>query len=90
MMKQFVNGGCALALPNGRVLVLGGVEHSLRTQHRMAEYDPQTTTWRILEEPGDDRDSVVLRGVGFSAQLLPDGRVLVAGGFHRTGSDYRS
>ena len=88
-IERFVNGGCALALPNGRVLVLGGVEHNGRwqTKRRMAEYDPQNTTWRILEEPGDgypaDRDNVVLRGVGFSAQLLPDGRVLVAGGFHR-------
>ena len=58
-----VNGGCALSLPNGRVLVLGGTRqrssttyHHLhfghRVEHSLAEYDPQTGAWRIIEEPG--------------------------------------
>ena len=47
-----VNGGCALSLPNGRVLVLGGTRFGDRVEHSLAEYDPQTGAWRIVEEPG--------------------------------------
>jgi len=69
-------------LPDGTVLVAGGVESTYDDQHGGGErklasaqlFDPVSTTWTPT---GSMRDA---RSHG-AATLLPDGTVLVAGGF---------
>lgn len=66
-------------LTDGRVLVTGGVSATGRAEQpevtRTAEiYDPTTSTWQAAASMRQARYS-------HSASLLPDGRVLVVGGF---------
>jgi WD40 repeat protein len=67
----------ATLLPNGKVLVVGGVDDGwdigrLRRHHDTAElYDPTTETWKTIAGP------IAIRGPN-SALLLPNGNVLVA------------
>jgi hypothetical protein len=67
-------------LPDGRVLVVGGLSVALRegglfpTQATSAEiYDPNLNRWSMTAPMGVSR-------LGHTATRLPDGRVLVAGG----------
>lgn len=62
----------ALALPDGRVLLVGGVDALGAPLSQVDVFDPQTLTFSTI-------GSVPTR-VGQSATLLPDGRVLLAGG----------
>jgi hypothetical protein len=62
---HFGAGRTATLLPDGRVLVAGGVESDL--------YDPVTNSWRSAGAMRDAR-------MGHTATLLADGRVLVTGG----------
>jgi hypothetical protein len=67
----------AMRLRNGKVLVLGGYSNVGDLQHtkRTAElYDPRTNRWSPARPMPDQLG-------GFSATLLRNGRVLVAGGF---------
>lgn len=67
----------ATILPDGKVLVTGGtlVENDSTLSVLAAEvYDPATETWSVLDAMS------VSRRRGSTALLLPDGRVLVAGG----------
>jgi N-acetylneuraminic acid mutarotase len=59
-------GGTATLLPNGKVLVTGGLNSA-------ELYDPATGTWSIT-------GNLNTAGFGGTATLLPDGKVLVAGG----------
>jgi hypothetical protein len=70
----------ATMLPDGRVLVVGGLTVTLRdgglfpSQPTGAEiYDPKTDRWSATAPMGSSR-------LGQTATLLPDGRVLIAGG----------
>lgn len=67
----------ATLLPNGKVLVTGGTYYYLgdtELKHSSAElYDPVTNSWTVAAEMSSRRAS-------HTATLLPDGRVLVAGG----------
>ena len=59
-------------LPNGKVLVAGGINDQRRS--RSAElYDPATGTWTAT-------GSLATARYGHTATLLPNGKVLVAGG----------
>ena len=72
----------ATLLPDGRVLITGGSSGSgfdnASTPVYYAElYDPATNTWTRLSS------NTVYRGYHATALLLPDGRVLSAGGRNR-------
>ncbi|MCL7489434.1 MAG: hypothetical protein M8357_14810 [Desulfobulbaceae bacterium] len=74
----------ATLLSNGRVLVAGGIHEygnsgSSYTLAGAELYDPATNSWSAA-------DSLVTARYGQSATLLPDGRVLVAGGGQRISS----
>ena len=61
-------------LPDGRVLVMGGVHETGRGAQASTEiWDPETATFSPAGEMADSR-------VDQTATLLPDGRVLVVGG----------
>ncbi len=80
VMTKARMGHTATALKDGRVLIVGGAElDSLggRTVQKSAEiFDPRTGTFTLLE--GDA--APLLPRVFHTATLLPDGRVLIAGG----------
>jgi N-acetylneuraminic acid mutarotase len=70
----------ATLLHDGRVLVVGGGavgSPSFATTNRVDLYDPETGTWT------EAASMSVARGL-HTATLLPDGRVLVAGGSSKT------
>jgi hypothetical protein len=61
----------AVLLPNGKVLVTGGLNSSRLSSAEL--YDPATGAWTITGSLRDQRNA-------FIATLLPNGKVLVAGG----------
>lgn len=66
----------AIVLPDGRVLVVGGVDSVIdggQVSVSAELYDPVTGSWKASESMPDARR-------GFTATLLRDGTVLVAGG----------
>ncbi len=69
----------ATLLPNGKVLVSGGLvpdELWPEYAYKTAEvYDPATGTWRPTGSMAEER-------AGHTATLLPNGKVLVVGGSH--------
>jgi len=78
-MLEARSGHSATLLPNGKVLIAGGM---LRNQnfYRSAElYDPATGKFQLTGE-------MTMARVGHIAQLLPSGKVLIAGGWVGRGS----
>src|SRR5437867_1194536 len=65
----------ATLLPNGKVLVAGGVSNSYSFLVSAELYDPASGTWTATGSLGAARN-------GHIATLLPNGKVLVAGGFN--------
>src|SRR5258707_1149719 len=63
----------ATLLPDGRVLVAGGVDRRIGTLRSAELYDPATGTWTPT-------GSLATGRVYHTATLLPNGQVLVAGG----------
>ena len=76
-------GHSATRLPNGKVLVVGGVVGDSSIVLASAElYDPSTGTWRFtgsLNMPPS---------AGYTVTLLGNGKVLVAGGYTNTAELY--
>jgi N-acetylneuraminic acid mutarotase len=76
------SGHTATLLPNGRVLVVGGHSGSVLSSTVLAStelFDPASGTWTATGSLHNGR-------YGHTATLLPNGRVLVAGGY--SGSAY--
>src|SRR5436309_1831309 len=73
----------ATLLPNGMVLVAGGYDIDLNNNHNSlasAElYDPASGTWTVTGSLNTARAS-------HTASLLPNGNVLVAGGYDSNGN----
>src|SRR5439155_15331554 len=63
----------ATPLPDGQVLIAGGLDNDNRALVSCELYDPETNTWTLA--PG-----MTTARSRHTAVLLPDGRVLVAGG----------
>jgi Kelch motif protein len=66
-------GFSATLLPNGKVLVVGGVDERDETLVSAELYDPRTGSWERTGSMSQAR-------ADHTATLLPDGRVLVTGG----------
>ncbi len=63
----------AVRLPDGRVLLAGGQDENIRATGKAELFDPATRTWSPAANMGSPRRS-------FTATLLSNGMVLVAGG----------
>jgi trimeric autotransporter adhesin len=78
-MTQRRSDHSAVLLPDGKVLLVGGFDcnfvYGCDSLASIEVYDPASRTWSA----GADMDQA--RG-GHTASLLPNGRVLVTGGFH--------
>lgn len=61
-------------LPNGSVLVTGGVDAQNAAQATAEQYDPATGVWTSTASMSEARSDQ-------SATLLPNGKVLIAGGY---------
>jgi N-acetylneuraminic acid mutarotase len=75
----------ATLLPNGKVLVAGGVDdddgiNTVNLPVTAELYDPATGKWTLTSALHDSR-------FGHSATLLPNGKVLVAGGWNEQTSE---
>ncbi len=72
-------GAVQMTLPDGRVLVAGGIDGTLKTTLASAElYDPSTGEW-------SDTGSMATPRFNAMSVLLPSGKVFVAGGSNETG-----
>jgi hypothetical protein len=82
-MAEARTGGTATVLPDGRVLVAGGWGSAEPFGPKLASaelYDRRTGMWTVTGSMADRRH-------GHSATLLPNGTVLVSGGYGGTRSD---
>jgi len=74
-MAKALLGHTATLLPNGKVLIAGGVSASLSQPTISAElYDPSTGRFTITGSMATPR-------AGHTATLLPNGKILIAGGY---------
>ena len=73
----------ATLLPNGKVLVAGGLDNTGTPLASAELYDPASGTWTPTGSLGTARDR-------HGAILLPNGKVLVAGGLDNTGNPIAS
>jgi N-acetylneuraminic acid mutarotase len=74
-------GHTATLLPNGKVLVAGGISSTTSFYGFLTScelYDPATDTWTLTGSLGTERS-------GHTATLLPNGKVLVVGGVNNSG-----
>lgn len=63
----------ATLLPNGKVLVAGGVNNGNTVTSSCTLFDYETTTWEAT-------DNLIFPRKNHTANLLPNGKVLIAGG----------
>ena len=72
----------ATLLPNGKVLVAGGLDSSFNASASAELYDPASGSWTATGSLNTAR-------YFHTATLLPNGKVLVAGGYNGSGSYQR-
>jgi hypothetical protein len=77
-MKESRADPYALALNDGRVLLMGGIDDNGKVLNSCEIYDPKSDTWTYTGSMKEARQR-------FPACILPDGRVVVLGGL--TGVD---
>jgi len=78
-MASARSGHTATLLPDGRVLIAGGMERNGVFYNTAELYDPVTNVFKDLPA------KMAERRVGHSATLLPNGKVLIAGGWGDAG-----
>ncbi len=75
-LKQYVcrfHAHAGSLLPNGKIFVIS--EYTNTDKNNSTElYNPSTDTWAVIGNMNSKREE-------FTESLLPDGRVLIAGGF---------
>ena len=75
-----------VGLPDGKVIAIGGVDSTVEfllptyAVHRPQIWDPGTGTWTPMTGPDTLAEQPTARTYHSTAILLPDGRVLTAGG----------
>jgi hypothetical protein len=69
-----------IRIPDGRVLVFGGIDAQHKTVTTVEAFDPDTDTFQVVATGFPDIQ-------GFSATLLDDGEILIVGG---SGADWNS
>src|SRR3989442_2681184 len=69
----------ATLLPNGLVLVAGGLDNGFHATSSAELYDPASGSWTAT-------GNLTIERYEHTATLLPDGKVLVAGGSDSTGN----
>ena len=74
MLHSRVNHSATL-LPDGRVLVVGGMDGGFNPLRTSEVFDPETNLWTTADEMREARTE-------HSATLLEDGRVIVTGGMN--------
>jgi Galactose oxidase, central domain/Kelch motif len=74
-MKTARSGHTATLLPNGNVLIAGGMNGNGNYSDTVEIYSPATDTFRSAQ-------SMSARRVGHTATPLPNGKVLIAGGYN--------
>lgn len=74
-MRTARSGHAATALPDGNVLIAGGMNGNESYSDSVEIYSPRTDTFRPTQ-------SMSARRVGHTATLLPNGKVLIAGGYN--------
>ncbi len=74
MIHSRVNHSATL-LPDGRVLVVGGMDEGFNPLRTSEVFDPKTNLWTTADEMREARTE-------HSATLLEDGRVIVTGGMN--------
>ena len=72
----------AVLLPDGKVLVAGGIGASSQLLDSSELYDPATGKWNATGSLNTPRSS-------YTASLLPDGKVLFAGGENYSGGHFQ-
>jgi N-acetylneuraminic acid mutarotase len=66
-------GSAAIGIQDGRVLVFGGLDSNCAAVRTVEAFDPDSGTFQVIATGFPDL-------TGFSATLLNDGRILIAGG----------
>lgn len=74
------SGAASVALPDGRVLVAGGVKDDVLSR-RIVAYQPSSGAWANI-------GNLAVARTGHTAVVLKDGRVLIAGGITADGASF--
>lgn len=72
-------GAVAVALPDGRVAILGGEDDQQRAIRAVEIYDPASGRFTVHGE-------IAVERLGATATLLPGGKIALAGGVFRSGA----
>ena len=75
-----LSGAASVALPDGRVLVAGGVKDDVLSR-RIVAYHPSSGAWASI-------GNLAVARTGHTAVVLKDGRVLIAGGITADGPSF--
>ena len=83
-MKTGRSGATATLLPNGKVLIAGGIDAKFNALASIELYDPNTNTFAVTTAMMKTAREFAM------ASLLPDGKVLIAGGSDTAGNNLTS